>query len=65
MHLDDPALSWQSRLPRRSGSDQRASILTFPPPELEHEPLDDPGNLVPFPLPAKSPAVATDVNLPW
>jgi hypothetical protein len=62
----DPDSPWRSRLPRLPGSDQRASILSFPPPELEPDPLDDPANLLPFPAPPPPPAAPAEVrDLPW
>ncbi|MCW1914142.1 hypothetical protein OJ996_11180 [Luteolibacter sp. GHJ8] len=37
----------------------------FSPPELEQEPLDNPANLIPFPVSAKPSTPPPDVDLPW
>jgi hypothetical protein len=66
MQPNDPDSPWRSRPSRLFGSDQRPSIYTLPPPELEPEPLDDPANLVPFPAPPLPPPPSLPVEeLPW
>lgn len=61
----EPHSPWATRLPRLAGSDQRPSLYTLAPPELEPEPLDDPANLVPFPRMPVPPALPAETDLPW